>query len=761
MTDREKALHCLAALSPARAAPHDTWLQVGMALHEAGCSVEDWEAWHPDGNKSHARVCRQKWTSFGRTGGARFTIASLVKWAKDDSPSFRLPADVPAGLPAAFGWDDPIPPMGDERRAAPGSACARQERESQEPPDVDLDQLPPETVPEPAADWPTGDVCRYMDALYKPGEIVAYVLDAVMDSERQKWTPGSRGVYGRTAKDIATAVRKHAGDVSKALGAWRPEAGAWCRLNPMDGKGVRNENVTEFRHVLAESDDLPIERQLAVIRALNLPCAAIVHSGGKSVHAIVKVDAGTDAKTYRERVDFLFAVLDRNGFKVDRQCRNPSRLSRLPGVARGERKQYLISGPCGAASWATWEASMKADTEPLPEVRSIADYVTPKSGDHSELLKHRFLCRGGALLFVGPTGVGKSSCVLQAAFRWCLGQDFFGIQANGELKVLVIQAENDDGDIAEVRDGVFRGLTASGFLLEDDHLRIAQRVFVACEDSATGRDFGATLDRLLAQVRPDLVIVDPALAYLGGDALKQADVSAFCRNVLNPVIHRHNVGLILVHHTNKPPRGDDAKDGWKAGDLAYLGQGAADWANWARAVMAIISKGSHSHFELCLGKRGGRVGWGSETEDGEWQKIYSKPIAHAKETGVICWREPDEKELFDEASAKGTTGRPKKDWNTARASAVEIAREKVRTVDQLKLECGKRLEEKPTPDQFKDNIQPAINAAVTEQKLVKARTHDGTSTVWLIGPNDGSVETEIERIDRVRLEAKQRVLKIK
>ena len=100
MTDRDKALLCLAALSPSRAVPHEHWLQVGMALHEAGCSVDDWIAWHSDGAKSHERVCRQKWTSFGRTGGARFTIASLVKWAKDDSPSFRLPADVPAGLPA-------------------------------------------------------------------------------------------------------------------------------------------------------------------------------------------------------------------------------------------------------------------------------------------------------------------------------------------------------------------------------------------------------------------------------------------------------------------------------------------------------------------------------------------------------------------------------------------------------------------------------------------------------------------------------------
>lgn len=759
MTDRDKALMCLSALSPARAVPHETWVQVGMALHEAGCSVEDWIAWCPDSNRSHDRVCRQKWASFGRTGGARFTIASLVKWAKDDSPSFRMPSETPPGCPASLSWDSVLPPVGDECRRhceAPGGLPDP----VPEAPDIDFDQLPPETVPPAGPDWPTGDLVRYLDALYHPDEIVAYVLDSVMDRDRQKWTPGSRGVYGRTAKDIASSVRKHNGDVSKALGAWRQEAGAWVRLNPMDGKGVRNENVTEFRHALAESDDLPIERQLAVIRALNLPCSAIVHSGGKSVHAIVKIDAGTDAKVYRERVDFLFSVLDRNGFRVDRQCRNPSRLSRLPGVARGDRKQYLISGPCGTPSWAAWEASMMVDTDPLPKVRSIADYVTPKPGDPSELLKHRFLCRGGALLFVGPTGVGKSSCVLQAAFRWCLGQDFFGIEAAREMKVLVVQAENDDGDIAEVRDGVLRGLSAAGSLLPDDHKLIAQRVFVVCEDAATGKDFGDKLDRLLAQFPTDLVIVDPALAYLGGDALKQADVTAFCRNVINPVIHRHHVGLILVHHTNKPPRGDDAKDGWKAGDLAYLGQGAADWANWARAVMAIVSKGSHSHFELCLGKRGGRVGWGHETESGEWQKVYSKPIAHAKEPGVIFWREPDENELFDEAAKKATIGRPKKDWNTARASAVEIAGECVRTRAQLKAECLRRIPDIGSEDQYEKQVSSAISAAIDDGNLEEARTHDGNRLVFLVGPADGSIQHRVDEIEKTRETKKQKGLKL-
>jgi hypothetical protein len=277
---------------------------------------------------------------------------------------------------------------------------------------------------------------------------------------------------------------------------------------------------------------------------------------------------------------------------------------------------------------------------------------------------------------------------------------------------------------------------------------------VVCEDSRTGKDFGQVLDRLLDRHKPDLVIVDPALAYLGGDALKQADVTAFCRNILNPIIHRHQVGLILVHHTNKPPKADDSNggDGWKAGDLAYLGQGAADWANWARGVIAIRSVGSHSVFKLCLGKRGGRVGW----KDADGKTLYAKDIAHAKEPGTICWREPSPADAFDAAAAK-QTGRPKKDWNAARAAAVAIAKEAVRTKAQLLAEILKRVPDVETEDQYAKQIRSAIDAEIDNGPLEYARVNNGTKPVHLIGPK-GMVKQEAERQEKAIESAKQRTL---
>jgi hypothetical protein len=285
----------------------------------------------------------------------------------------------------------------------------------------------------------------------------------------------------------------------------------------------------------------------------------------------------------------------------------------LPGLVEWEEKHGLRSKPL-----------------PPPEAQDLFEIVRPEANDDSELLRHRYLCRGGGLLLVGLTGVGKSSLAMQMMISWSLGRPCFGIEPVRPIKSLLCQAENDFGDMAEMRDGVTRGLKLS----ESDVTAAKGMVAVAQEDSRSGfAFFTEALRPLLEKHRPDLIWVDPALSYLGGESNSQKDVGAFLRNNLNPLLREFNCAACIIHHGAKPSRGGE-KSSWAAGDFAYSGAGSSEWANWARAMLLLRSIGSHSIYELRAGKRGGRLRW--READGE-TFAYTKLIAHSTEG--ICWTE--------------------------------------------------------------------------------------------------------------------------
>lgn len=121
-------------------------------------------------------------------------------------------------------------------------------------------------------------------------------------------------------------------------------AGAWFRINPVNGNGISDGDISEFRFALLESDFLPLETQISLLAKLPIPICTILNSGGKSVHAWIRI-AATNAGEYREQVSKLYSLLAAYGF--DPSNKNPSRLSRLPGAQRviganGDGKQRLL-----------------------------------------------------------------------------------------------------------------------------------------------------------------------------------------------------------------------------------------------------------------------------------------------------------------------------------------------------------------------------------------------------------------------------------
>ncbi len=193
---------------------------------------------------------------------------------------------------------------------------------------VDSNWVEGKEVEEPDRWDPVHDLIQYLETLFDSTENVGYVTNSF--EKDGKYMP-TKGNWDRTAGQLIEELSHCQGDIGNVLGDYNPEVGAWIRFNPLDGNGVRNENVTEFRYALVESDSMEIEKQNAIIRELELPVACLVHSGKKSLHAIVRIDAA-DYGEYRKRVDYLYDVC-REEWSEDRQA-EPEPVPPVP-YARG------------------------------------------------------------------------------------------------------------------------------------------------------------------------------------------------------------------------------------------------------------------------------------------------------------------------------------------------------------------------------------------------------------------------------------------
>jgi hypothetical protein len=271
---------------------------------------------------------------------------------------------------------------------------------------------------------------------------------------------------------------------------------------------------------------------------------------------------------------------------------------------RFQRKQLLWSEIFRVAEKEEEDESFKR----AEEIVTIDDLQKfDRHNDPANLLGNRWLCKGSQAAITGPTGVGKSSLVMQAAIRWTLGRPFFGIKPVKPMRILLIQAENDLGDISEEFQDMVDAM--SSVKLEpfgnEQIEEIRKRLNIRRVDSITGQRFVNYLERSINEVKPDIIFVDPFLAYVGDDALQQKVMSNFLRVLINPILRKTGVLLIWVHHTVKP--GGNANGQEKTAEQnKYAGLGSSDFQNACREIIALSDNGDGT-FKLEFAKRGRRT----------------------------------------------------------------------------------------------------------------------------------------------------------
>lgn len=387
------------------------------------------------------------------------------------------------------------------------------------------------------------------------------------------------------------------------LKEWQGSAvGVYVSINPNNGKGRKKEHVTKWRHVLIEFDESTLDEQWKIIKKSGLPTTCIIKSGSRSLHAWVKIDADNEAE-FTERVDFIFKHLEHS--KVDSSTKDAGRLSRLPGAMRTAtgNQQELVECGTPSISFLQWKERILFGD--IPDPYKWDDLLNFKeTEDPTQLLGKRWICRGGSALWVGSSGLGKSVLCMQAAITWAIAESFFGINPHGNgLKSLIIQAENDEGDVAEAIQGVFKAMN----LTEKQKALVMANVTIVRDCTSTGEKFVDRVRRLVEKHKPDLVWIDPLLAFIGGDLSSQETASAFLRNMLNPLSLSAGFAWMLIHHTPKPVR---EGNGYQGADKAYSGFGSSELTNWARSVLTLAPCGDDADgkriYRLEVTKRGKR-----------------------------------------------------------------------------------------------------------------------------------------------------------
>ena len=127
--------------------------------------------------------------------------------------------------------------------------------------------------------------------------------------------------------------------------------GIWFLVNPVDGQHYPNprqgnkssrrseESITSFRFAVLESDEADTTDWLKFLAQVPFRIVAIYYSGGRSVHALVQVDA-SDKADWDNKIKEAKHLLTLLG--ADPGALTAVRLSRLPQAWRGERQQKLI-----------------------------------------------------------------------------------------------------------------------------------------------------------------------------------------------------------------------------------------------------------------------------------------------------------------------------------------------------------------------------------------------------------------------------------
>ena len=343
------------------------------------------------------------------------------------------------------------------------------------------------------------------------------------------------------------------------------------------------------------------------------------------------------------------------------------------------------------------EADLRTFHARVRAIDEVGDFL-PEEDDPNVLIYGPWLERGGSAFWVSTAGTGKSIGSNQLAHAMSAGKPFCGLRPRGKLKFWIFQSEDSPRRVAQDRIDVRAELSEQ--YPDEDWDAVGKNVKMISLTGKVGVEFLEELDGLLRDAarfneKPDVLILNPFLAFVGGSVTDGAYVTPFLRGGsidgehtegLQAILERHAVGVLVYHHTPKPPNDSEIDKWMKSQFPEYQGAGSADITNWGRSFVTMMKVKDHPNM-VCVtaGKNGGELGW--ERVGGAFRRYmaYSDDIGVSGK-GRHAWRDLTPEELDE------VTGSAKANDERLEAEAVEKLVAAIKSAEEAPIASKNDLE---------------------------------------------------------------------
>lgn len=158
-----------------------------------------------------------------------------------------------------------------------------------------------------------------------------------------------------------------------------------------------------------------------------------------------------------------------------------------------------------------------------------------------------FLIEQGNMLFVGPSGVGKTQITVQFLIHMCLGKDFLHYKIHRPLKILFLSLEMGHGELKFFLEMMRKDLTDEEAELLDKNLLIVPHGEPWALNTPVGQEQAI---QLVEMYKPDGFVVDSIGSAVKG-VISSDEAIQPITEFNDKIRKRYNLFTWYIHHTRK------------------------------------------------------------------------------------------------------------------------------------------------------------------------------------------------------------------